>query len=123
MVKRRDPVLNNTLYSFRRKQDIIEEIRESANTLGLSRSDTSLVFCRSTVDEQVKVTRKALAYVELLITSTCVHLLKSSKFAGNPVKAYLDTLSLSQLVDLKKEVEGALADCEDSNRHMAVYSE
>ncbi len=71
MTKRKDPVLSNTLYSFRRKQDIIEEIRESANTLGLSRSDTSLVFYRPTVDEQVKVTRKALAYVELLITSTC----------------------------------------------------
>jgi hypothetical protein len=123
MVKRKDPVLNNTLYSFRKKQDIFEEIRESANTLGLSRSDTSLVFYRSTVDEQVKVTKKALAYVELLITSTCVHLLKSSKFVGNSVKAYLDTLSLSQLLDLKKDVEAALADCEDSNRHMAVYSE
>ena len=123
MAKKKDPVLNNTPYSFRKKQDIIYEIKVSANTLGLSRSDTSLVFYRSTVDEQVKVTRKALAYVELLITSTCVHLLKSSKFVGNPVKAYLDTLSLSQPVDLKKEVEFALADCEDSNRHMAVYSE
>ncbi len=95
MAKRKDPVLNNTLYSFRKKQDIIDEIRVSASTLGLSRSDTSLVFYRSTVDEQVKVSMKALAYVELITTSTCVHLLKSSKFLGNPVKAYLDTLSLS----------------------------
>jgi hypothetical protein len=64
MAKKKDPVLNNTLYSFRKKQDIIDEIRVSANTLGLSRSDSSLVFYRSTVDEQVKVTKKALAYVE-----------------------------------------------------------
>jgi hypothetical protein len=73
------------------------------------------------VDEQVKVSMKALAYVELFITFTCVHLLKSSKFVGNPVKAYLDTLSVSQLVDLKKDVEAALGHCEDSNRYMAVY--
>jgi hypothetical protein len=122
MAKKKNPVLNSTLYSFRKKQDIIDEIRVSTNTLGLSRSDTSLVFYRSTVDEQVKVSMKALAYVELIITSTCVHLLKSSKFVGNPVKSYLNTLSLSQLVDLKKDVEAALGHCEDSNRYMAVYS-
>ena len=122
MARRKDPVLNNTLYSFRKKQDIIDEIRVSANTLGLSRSDTSLVFYRSTVEEQVTVSRKALAYVELIITATCKHLLKSTKFVGSPVKAYLDTLSLSQLVDLKKDVEVALGHCEDSNRCMAVYS-
>ena len=123
LAKKKDPVLNYTSYSFRKKQDIIDEIRVSANTLGLSRSDTSLVFYRSTVEEQVTVSRKALAYVELIITSTCKHLLKSSKFVGNPVKAYLDTLSLSQLVGLKKDVEAALGHCEDSNRYMAVYSE
>ena len=39
------------------------------------------------------------------------------------MKAYLDTLSLSQLVGLKKDVEAALGHCEDSNRYMAVYSE
>ena len=119
--KKKDPVLNYTPYSFRKKQDIIDEIRVSANTLGLSRSDTSLVFYRSTVEEQVTVSRKALAYVELIITSTCLHMLKSSKFVGNPVKAYLDTHSLSQLVGLKKDVEAALGHCEDSNRYMAVY--
>ncbi len=80
--KKRDPVLHNSPYSFRRKQDIIDEIKESANTLGLSRSDTSLVFHRSAVDDQVRVSKKALAYVELLITSTCVHLIKSPKFTG-----------------------------------------
>ncbi len=51
-----------------------------------------------------------------------MHLLRSPKFVGNSVKAYLDTLSLTQLLDLKRDVEAALADCEDSNRHMAVYS-
>ena len=35
--RRRDPVLHNTPNSFRRKQDIIDEIQESAHTLGLSR--------------------------------------------------------------------------------------
>jgi hypothetical protein len=78
--KKKDPVLDNTPYSFRRKQDIIQEIAESAKTLGLPRSDTSLVFYRSSVEDQVKVSKKALAYVELLITSTCAHLLKSPKF-------------------------------------------
>jgi hypothetical protein len=36
MAKKKDPVLNNTLYGFRKKQDIIDEIRVSASTLGLS---------------------------------------------------------------------------------------
>ncbi len=74
------------------------------------------------MQDQIRVTKKALAYVELLITATCVHLLKSSKFTGNQVQAYLDTLSLSQKLALKTDVEGALEQCEDSNRHMAVYS-
>jgi hypothetical protein len=119
--KKRDPVLYNSPSSFRRKQDIIKEIEESAKTLGLSRLDSSLVFCRSTVEDQVTVTKKALAYVELLITSTCVHLMKSLKITGNPVQAYLDTLSLAQVVALQKDVDDALEQNEDRNRHMAVY--
>ena len=119
--KEKDPVLWNTPYSFRKRQDILDEIKESASTLGLSRSDTSLVFYRSTVEEQVTVSKKALAYVELIITSTCKHLLKSDKFAGNPIKAYLDTLSLSRLVGLKTDVEAALRRCEDSDRCMVAY--
>jgi hypothetical protein len=67
------------------------------------------------------VTKKALAYVETIITTTCVHMLKGAKATGNPVQAYLGTLSLSQIVDLQKEVDAALEQCEDSNRHMAVY--
>ena len=89
----RDPVLRGSLSSVRRKQDVTNDIEESARTLGLSRSDFSLVFCRPTVDEQFAVTRKALAYVEIIVTSTCVHLLKSTKAGGNPVQTYLDTLS------------------------------
>ncbi len=67
------------------------------------------------------VTKKALAYVELLITSTCVHMLKAANVTGNPVQAYLNTLSLAQVVTLQKEVDEAPEQSEDSNRHMAVY--
>ena len=114
-------MLHNTPNSFRRKQDIIDEIQESAHTLGLSRQDTSRVFHRSSVLDQISVTKKALAYVELLISASCLNFLKSSKVTGNPVQAYLDTLSFAQKTALKEDVEGALDLCEDSNRHMAVY--
>ena len=119
--KQRDPVLNNPPSSVRRKNDIISEIEESAKTLSLSKKDTSLVFHRSTVDDQVVVTKKALAYVETLITTTCVHLLKGRKAEGNPVQAYLATLSLPRVKDLQQEVDEALEQCEDSSKHMAVY--
>jgi hypothetical protein len=117
----RDPVLCGSLSSIRRKQDATNDIEESARTLGLSRSDFSLVFCRPTVDEQFAVTRKALAYVEIIVTSTCVHLLKSTKAGGNPVQTYLDTLSLSQVMALKQKVEDTLEQCEDSSRCMTAY--
>ncbi len=58
--------------------------------------------------KQVAVTRKALAYVEILVTSTCAHLLKSVKAGGNSVQTYLDTLSLARVFALKQDVEGAL---------------
>jgi hypothetical protein len=48
-------------------------------------------------------------------------MLKGTKVTGNPVQAYLSTLPLSQIVGLQKEVDAALEQCEDSNRHMAVY--
>ncbi len=79
------------------EQDILNEIEESAKTLGHSRSNTPLVFCRSSVEDQITVTRKALAYVEHLITSTCGHMLRAVEIAGNPVQAYLNTLPLSQV--------------------------
>jgi hypothetical protein len=117
-----DPVLHDSLNSVRRKLDITKDIEESAKTLGLAhRSDFSLVFYRSKLEDQVAVTRKALAYVEILVTSTCVHLVKSVKTSNNPVQAYLDTLSLKQVLALKEDVENALEQCEDSSRCMAVY--
>jgi hypothetical protein len=120
-VRKRDPVLDNPPSSVRRKNDIINEIEESAKTLKLSKKDTSLVFHRSNVNDQVVVTKKALAYVETLMTITCGHLLKGEKAEGNPVQAYLSTLSLSRIQDLQKEVDAALEQCEDSSKHMAVY--
>jgi hypothetical protein len=95
LARKRDPVLNNPPSSVGRKNDIIKEIEESAKTLSLSREDTSFVFHRSNADDQVVVTKKAQAYVESIITATCVHKLKGAKATGNPVQAYLDTLSLS----------------------------
>ncbi len=80
-----------------------------------------IVFCRSTPGEQVAVTRKALAYVEILVSSTCAHLLKSVKAGDNPVQLYLDSLSLAQVFALKEDVDGALEQCEGSSRCMAVY--
>ncbi len=50
-----------------------------------------------------------------------MHLLKSTKAGGNPVQTYLDTLSLSQVMALKEDVESALEQCEDSSRCMAAY--
>ncbi len=119
--KRKDPVLNNPPTSVRRKSDIINEIEESAKSFSLPVKDTSLVFHKSNVDDQVVVTKKALAYVESLITITCVHLLKGARVEGNPVQAYLSTLSLSRIKDLQKEVDAALEQCEDSSKYMAVY--
>jgi hypothetical protein len=119
--KKRDPVLNNPPSSVRRKNDIINEIEESTKTLSLTGKDTSLVFYRSNVDDQVVVTKKALAYVESIITTTCLHMLKGEKAPGNPVQGYLGTLSPFRIAELQSEVDSALEQCEDSNKHMAVY--
>jgi hypothetical protein len=121
LARKRDPVLNNPPSSVRRKHDIINEIEESAKTLSLSREDTAFVFHRPNAEDQIAVTKKAIAYVETIITTTCMHMLKGAHCAGNPVQAYLGTLSLSKVKDLQKEVDAALDQCEDSNRHMAVY--
>ena len=106
--KKRDPVLHNQLNSARNKHDILKDINESAATLDLAPLDSSLVFCRSKVEEQVEVTKKALSYVEILVTATCGHLLKGKPGAGNPVQAYLDTLSLPEVENLKLDVDRAL---------------
>ncbi len=107
----------------RNKHDVLKDIEESAATLGLARSDSSFVFHRSKVEEQVEVTKKALAYVEIMVTSTCVHLLSRNGIAsaGNLVQAYLDTLSLPAVQQLKADVDRALEKCEDSSRYMSAY--
>ena len=69
-VRKRDPVLHSTLGSARKKQDVIRDIKESAMALGLSHSDASFVFCRSNLQDQIEVTKKALSYVEIIVTST-----------------------------------------------------
>ncbi len=73
--------MHGYLSSARNKHDVLKDIEESAATLGLARSDSSLVFCRSKLEEQVEVTKKALAYVEIIVTSTCVYLLKGTSSA------------------------------------------
>jgi hypothetical protein len=101
--------------------DIIDEIGESAKYFSLSGRDTSFVFHRANIKDQIVVTKKALSYVESLISITCVHLLKGARVEGNPVQAYLGTLDLSRVKDLLKDVDDALEQCEDSNIHMSVY--
>ncbi len=61
-----DPVLSDSLTSFRTKHDINTEIDASSETLKLGRN-RNLVFHRDTVADQVAVTRKALAYAEVII--------------------------------------------------------
>jgi hypothetical protein len=56
--KKKDPVLHRYLGDVRNKHDVLKDIEESAATLGLARSNSSLVFCRSKVEEQVEVTKK-----------------------------------------------------------------
>jgi hypothetical protein len=65
-----NPVLLASLTSFRTKHDINAEIDTSSETLKLGRN-RSLVFHRDTVADQVAVTKKALAYAEVIITNNC----------------------------------------------------
>jgi hypothetical protein len=65
-----DPVLSASLTSFRTKHDINAEIDISSETLKLGRNK-NLVFHRDIVADQVAVTRKALAYAEVIITNSC----------------------------------------------------
>jgi N-glycosylase/DNA lyase len=91
----------------------------------LSTTATWYVFHRNTVENQVKVTRKALAYVELIITTNCRHLVEQkTKVSGsraNHVKAYLDTLTIRDVNTLKEDTSAAMEDMEDSVKFMAVY--
>ncbi len=68
-----DPVLSASFTSFRTKHDINAEIDTSSETLKLGRN-RNLVFHRDTVADQVAVTRKALAYAEVIITNSCYNI-------------------------------------------------
>jgi hypothetical protein len=87
------PVLRSPLTSFQIKADIIKEIKASSQFLMLGRN-SELVFHRDTIEDQVKVTRKALANIELTITNDCTYKVidRRTKPSGNRVnfvKAFL----------------------------------
>jgi hypothetical protein len=116
-----DPVLLAPLTSFRTKHDINEEIDTSSTTLKLGRNK-GLVFHRNTVTDQVSVTRKALAYAEVIITNNCRNAAAKqsvSERRGNSVMAYLDTLSRRNVMQLQKDT--SVDNMEDTRRSMAVY--
>jgi hypothetical protein len=82
------------------------------------------VFHRDTVADQVTVTRKALAYAEVIITSSCRNAASRTtrgERRGNDVKAHLDTLSRRSVLQLQKDTLEALESLEDTRRSMAVY--
>jgi hypothetical protein len=119
----RDPVLHSPLTSFENKADIIKQIDTSADHLGLGRN-RELVFHRSTVADQAKVIRKALAYAEFVITHNSRYKMPEQpqgKRRVNYVKAYLDGMTNAQVIELQKDTKRALEDLEDTNRSMAVY--
>jgi hypothetical protein len=95
----------------------------ASDTLKLGRNKHQ-VFHRDTVADQVTVTRKALAYAEVIITSSCRNAASRttrSERRGNDVKAYLDTLSRRNVLQLQKDTVEALENLEDTRRSMAVY--
>ena len=119
----RDPVLHSALTSFENKADIIKQIDTSADYLGLGRN-RELVFHRSTVADQAKVIKKALAYAELVITANSRYKMPEQpkgRQRVNYVKAYLDGMTNAQVIELQKDTKRALEDLEDTNRSMAVY--
>lgn len=67
-----DFVLRSPLTSFQSKADIIKEIKASSQFLMLGR-DSKLVFHRNTAEDRVKITRKARANGELIITNDCTY--------------------------------------------------
>jgi hypothetical protein len=118
-----DPVLDHSLTSFRTKHDINAEIDTSSDRLKLGRNRHQ-VFHRDTVADQVTVTRKALAYADVIITYSCRNAASRTtrgESRGNDVKAYLDTLSRRSVLQLQKDTLEALENLEDTRRSMAVY--
>jgi hypothetical protein len=117
-----DPVLSDSLNSFRTKYDINAEIDTSTETLKLGKN-RHLVFHRDTVADQAAVTRKALAYAEVIITSSCRNAVARNarrERRGNDVMAHLDTLSRRSVMQLQKDTADALENMEDTRRSMAV---
>ncbi len=120
-----DPVLGHPLTSFRTKHDVNAEIDTSSDRLKLGRNKHQ-VFHRDTVADQVTVTRKALAYAEVIITNSCRNAAARNtrgERRGNDVMAYLDTLSLRTVMQLQKDTVDALENLEDTRRSMAVYQD
>jgi hypothetical protein len=120
-----DPVLGHSLTSFRMKHVINAEIDTSSDTLKLGRNRHQ-VFHRDTVADQVTVTRKALAYAEVIITSSCRNAAARNtrdERRGNDVMAYLDTLSRRSVMQLQKDTVDSLENLEDTRRSMAVYQD
>jgi hypothetical protein len=118
-----DPVLGHSLTSVRTKHDINAEIDTSSDTLKLGRNRHQ-VFHRDTVSDQVTVTRKALAYAEVVITYSCRSAAARNtrgERRGNDVMAYLDTLSRRSVLQLQKDTVEALENLEDTRISMAVY--
>jgi hypothetical protein len=66
-----DPVLWSPLSSFQCKANLITEIKASSQFLMLGRDSELVFFHRNSVEDLVKVARKALANVELIITNDC----------------------------------------------------
>ncbi len=84
------------------------------------------MFHRDTVVDQVAVTRKALAYAEVIITNNCRNATAKqsrSERRGNDVMAYLDTLSRKNVMQLQRDTADALESTEDTRRSMAVYQD
>jgi hypothetical protein len=75
-------------------------------------------------DNSCMVTRKALAYAEVIVTNNCRNAaarLSVGERRGNNVMAYLDTLSRRNVMQLQKDTSEALDNMEDTRRSMAVY--
>ncbi len=102
------------------KHDINEEVDISSKTLKLVRNN-GLVFHRDNVTDQVTVTRKALAYAEVIITNNCRNAAAKrsvSERRGKSVMAYLDTLSRRNVMHLQKDTSEALDNMKDTRRSM-----
>jgi hypothetical protein len=100
-----DPVLLAPLTSFRTKNDITDEIETYSKTLKLGRNK-GFVFHRDIVKDRVTVMRKALAYIEVIITNICRNVVakqSANERRGNSVMACLDTLTRRSVTRLRQD--------------------